>query len=246
MNIFKANNIKILYVEDDIALTFVTKDNLEQFGYEVIHFENGQLALNNFTLHAFNLCILDIMLPKMDGFELAKRIREINREIPILFLSAKSQTEDKIQGLKLGADDYITKPFSMEELRLKIEVFLKRKTIQSADNDINEIIEVGAYKLDTKNQLLVFKQQNQKLTLRETFLIKLLFTNCNALVKREEILTQIWGDDSYFNGRSLDVFISRLRKYIAKDNTLNIENIRSIGFRLNFKDLDSWNDGKME
>jgi len=236
MNTLNRNNIKLLYVEDDAALSYVTKDNLEQFGYEVIHFENGQLALNNFTSHAFDVCILDIMLPKMDGFELAKRIREINNEIPILFLSAKSQIEDKIHGLKLGADDYITKPFSIEELRLKIEIFLKRKLVQSPLNENNEIIIVGLFTLDTKNQLLIFDHHQRKLTFRETKLLKLLFNHCNTIVKREEILTQIWGDDSYFNGRSLDVFMSRIRKYLANDNALHIENIRSIGFRLNVKD----------
>lgn len=237
MNIDKEYKANILYVEDDATLSFVTKDNLQQFGYKVSHFENGQIALNNFTFHNFDICILDIMLPKMDGYELAKRIREINNEIPILFLSAKSQTEDKIHGLKLGADDYITKPFSMEELRLKIEIFLKRKKVQSQENNENELVEAGLYQLNVKNQVLSIKgKPDIKLTLRETLLMKLLFENQNILIKRETILTQIWGDDSYFNGRSLDVFMSRIRKYLADDTLLQIENIRSIGFRLNVSD----------
>jgi DNA-binding response OmpR family regulator len=226
-------SITILYVEDDKTLSFLTKDNLEQFGYKVVHFENGQVALSNFTLHKFDLCVLDIMLPKMDGFELAKRIREINTDIPILFLSAKSQLEDKIQGLELGADDYITKPFSMEELKLKIEVFLRRNKITSTKNIENRILKIGNYKLDVANQILLFDTEEDRLTLRETNLIELLFANKNQLIKREEILTKIWGDDSYFNGRSLDVFMSRIRKYLKKDPNISIENIRSTGFRLN-------------
>jgi len=232
MNKYNKHNINILYVEDDATLSFVTKDNLEQFGYNVTHFENGLLAINNFTLQRFDLCILDIMLPQMDGFELAKRIRQINNDIPILFLSAKSQTEDKINGLKIGADDYITKPFSIEELKLKIEIFLKRKKVVSQTTTANILIEAGGCKLDIKNQLLLFENSKTKITLRETLLIKMLFENCNTLLKRDDILTQIWGDNSYFNGRSLDVFMSRIRKYLKNDKTLLIENIRSTGFRL--------------
>lgn len=227
-------NISILYVEDDPALAFVTKDNLEQFGYKVIHYDNGQLAISNFTFHKFDLCILDIMLPKMDGYELAKRIREINLEIPILFLSAKSETEDKIHGLKIGADDYITKPFSMEELRLKIEVFLKRHKITEPELD-EEILCAGSYSLDVKNQLLKSGTYEKKLTLRETTLLKLFFSNQNVLLRREDILKKIWGDDGYFSGRSMDVFMSRTRKYLAEDEGLQIENVRSIGFRLSVK-----------
>ncbi|MDA3893332.1 MAG: response regulator transcription factor [Salinivirgaceae bacterium] len=232
MNDVKEHNKSILYVEDDPALAFVTKDNLEQFGYKVMHFDNGQLALNNFAQHEFNLCVLDIMLPKMDGYELAKRIREINTEIPILFLSAKSQTEDKIHGLKIGADDYITKPFNMEELRLKVEVFLKRQKIIEVEEK-QQLIKVGKYTLDLSNQLLAHEKAEKKLTLRETTLLKMLFMNSNTILKRNEILKKIWGDDSYFNGRSLDVFMSRIRKYLAYDEKLQVENIRSIGFRLN-------------
>lgn len=228
-------NISILYVEDDPSLAFVTKDNLEQFGYKVMHYENGQQAISNFTFHKFDLCILDIMLPKMDGFELAKRIREINLEIPILFLSAKSETDDKIKGLKLGADDYITKPFSIEELRLKIEIFLKRQKITEPE-ELDEIIGAGIYSLDVKNQLLKSSYGEKKLTLRETTLLKLFFSNKNILLQREEILKKIWGDDGYFSGRSMDVFMSRTRKYLANDENLQIENVRSIGFRLVVKE----------
>lgn len=231
MNTYNTHNISILYVEDDPALAFVTKDNLEQFGYKIIHYENGQQAISNFTFHKFDLCILDIMLPKMDGYELAKRIRDINQEIPILFLSAKSEIDDKIKGLKLGADDYITKPFSIEELRLKVEVFLKRNKITEPEQ-IEEILIAGSYTLDVKNQMLKSGNLEKKLTLRETTLLKLFFNNQNILLKREEILKKIWGDDGYFSGRSMDVFMSRTRKYLSEDKNLQIENVRSIGFRL--------------
>ncbi len=223
----------ILYVEDDKTLAFVTKDNLERFGYCVTHYENGQIALSNFEIQKFSLCILDIMLPKMDGFELAKRIRKIDCDIPILFLSAKSQTEDRIQGLEIGGDDYITKPFSMEELRLKIEVFLKRDKVNEPNSKEAHLANVGAYLLDTQNLLLKLGEEQKKLTQREAKLINMFFQNQNKLIKREELLLKIWGDDSYFNGRSLDVFVSRIRKYLSKDASLNIENVRSIGFRLN-------------
>lgn len=223
--------INIFYVEDDKTLAFVTKDNLEQFGYQVTHFENGQLAIDDFKHNNYDLCILDIMLPIMDGFELAKRIRKINLEIPILFLSAKSQTEDRVHGLTLGADDYITKPFSMEELKLKIEVFLKRHKVLDL-NSLDAPIQAGLYKLDVNNQYLLFNDSKTKLTKRETLLVHLFFDNPNHILKREDLLCKIWGDDSYFNGRSLDVFVSRIRKYLSKDSSLQIENIRSIGFRL--------------
>lgn len=226
-----SKNITILYVEDDKTLAFVTKDNLEQYGYKIVHFEDGILALNNFAQHSFDLCILDIMLPKMDGFELAKRIRKINNEIPILFLSAKSQTEDRIQGLTIGGDDYMTKPFSIDELRLKIEVFLKRNKI-TQNEPKEKLIEIGDYKLDVSNQLLIFKTEHKKLTHHETLLMSLFFDNLNQLLKREDLLFKVWGDDSYFNGRSLDVFMSRIRKYLSNDTSLQIENIRSIGYRL--------------
>jgi DNA-binding response OmpR family regulator len=222
----------LLYVEDDPALSYITKDNLEELGYKVIHFDNGQAALSNFSAYNFNLCLLDVMLPKMDGFDLARRIRELNDEIPILFLSAKSGTDDRIEGLALGGDDYLTKPFSIEELRLKIEVFLKRNKILVKHTKSNELLTVGKYVLDVSNQQLRVDQESLKLTLRETKLMELFFVNVNNIISRQEILLKIWGDDSYFNGRSLDVFISRIRKYLKKDSNLEVESIRSIGFRL--------------
>lgn len=228
----KINKACLLYVEDDKTLSFITRDNLETLGYKVIHFEDGASALSNFTAYAFDICLLDVMLPKMDGFELAQRIRAINQEIPILFLSAKSGTEDRIEGLEIGGDDYLTKPFSIEELRLKIEIFLKRKVIsKTAEKDEIQLC-AGNSTLEINNQQLLCANQVVKLTLRETRLLEALFLKPNQLIPRQDILLKLWGDDSYFNGRSLDVFISRIRKYLKNDPALQVESIRSIGFRL--------------
>ena len=220
---------KILYAEDDETLAFLTKDNLEQQGYEVFHCADGNICMEQFRQYNFDICILDIMLPKKDGFEIAAEIRVQNTEIPIIFLSAKTLKEDRIKGLKLGADDYLVKPFSIEELVLKIEIFLKR----SQKNVVFEpsVYEVGRYKFDSKNFLIYNESDKITLTQRETELLKLFLDHKNTILKREEILKALWGDDDYFMGRSLDVFISRLRKIFADEIGISIENIHGIGFR---------------
>lgn len=225
--------ITILYVEDDLNLAFVTKDNLVLEGFEVIHCENGKNALIAIEKTKFDLCVLDIMLPMIDGFEIAKVMREKDHNIPIIFLSAKSLPEDKIKGLKLGADDYITKPFSIEELILKIKVFLKRSAIKVDKPNKQAIQKIGKYQFDFENLQLCYKQNQINLTNKEASLLHLLFIRQNQIIKREEILMLIWGDDDYFLGRSLDVFISRLRNYLREDKSIKIENIHSVGFRLN-------------
>jgi len=225
--------ITILYVEDDLNLAFVTKDNMVLEGYTVIHCENGKDALIAIEKTKFDLCVLDIMLPLTDGFEIAKVMREKDQSIPIIFLSAKSLPEDKIRGLKQGADDYITKPFSIEELLLKIKIFLKRSAIKVDKPDIQTIQKIGNYKFDLENLQLLFEQSQINLTLKEASLLQLLFSRQNQILKREEILILIWGDDDYFLGRSLDVFISRLRSYLKEDKNIKIENIHGVGFRLN-------------
>ena len=214
---------KILYVEDDLYLSYVTRDNLELQGYEIVSCEDGEKALESFNSNKFDLCILDIMLPKMDGFTLAEKIREKNIEIPILFLSAKSLKEDRIKGLKIGADDYIVKPFSIEELILRIEVFLKRSRVV-IDDVIEPIQKLGKYIFDNDKFILQFNNSQIKLTKREAELVQYFIINKNKVLDRDEILKNVWGEDSYFVGRSLDVFVSRLRKYFKDDPAICIRN----------------------
>lgn len=230
----KKSEINILYVEDDINLSFVTKDNLSLAGYTVHHCATGKEALEKINKQSFSLCLLDIMLPQIDGFTIAEEIRKKDKNVPIIFLSAKSLTEDKVKGLKIGADDYITKPFSIEELLLKINVFLKRSKVGSSP--INEIkpVKIGQYDFDPKNLTINFNGIQKKLTQKETELLTFFYTHSNEVVKREDILTSVWGDDDYFLGRSLDVFISRLRSYFKEDESVQIENIHGVGFRMNF------------
>ncbi|RUT69098.1 DNA-binding response regulator [Flavobacterium cupreum] len=221
-------HFKILYAEDDETLAFLTKDNLEQNNYDVTHCSNGKLSLEAFKEEIFDICILDIMMPKMDGFELAAEIRKIDVDVPIIFLSAKTLKEDRIKGLRLGADDYLVKPFSIEELLLKIEIFLKR----SQKNGIKKsVYEIGKYQFDTENFILFNETEKISLTQRESDLLKLFVDNKNLVLKRQQILTSLWGDDDYFMGRSLDVFISRLRKILVNEKGISIENLHGIGFR---------------
>ncbi len=228
----KQNKPKILYVEDDLYLSYVTKDNLELKGYGITFCKDGKEGLTVFKKDHFDLCILDVMLPKMDGFSLAKEIRKTNEHIPIIFLSAKSMKEDRIEGFVSGGDDYITKPFSIEELVLKIEVFLKRSKVTNNDNKTVKDYKIGMYIFDYKNMLLSFENESRRLTVRENDLLKYLVLNANKVLKKEDILNEVWQTDSYFNSRSLDVFISKLRKYLKKDPTVQINNIHGIGFIL--------------
>jgi two-component system, OmpR family, response regulator VicR len=225
---------KILYVEDDEALSYVTRENLELKGYEVDYTDNGEDALHKSQINHYDLCLFDVMLPKLDGYSLASKIREKNDQIPIIFLTAKSAKEDKIQGLRLGADDYITKPFSIEELVLKIEVFLRRSQKTTFSKPAASL-KMGIYTLDYPNQQLKLNNQNIKLTFRENELLLLLIRANGTVVKREDILDKLWKDNSYFAGRSLDVFISRLRKYLKEDPKIVVENIHGVGFRLSIE-----------
>ncbi len=220
----------LLYVEDDASLGYVTRDNLELQGYQVTHFEDGKSALDAIEGHQFDLCILDVMLPGVDGFTIAEEIRKYDTQVPIIFLTAKSLKEDKIKGLRLGGDDYITKPFSIEELILKIEVFLRRRTIVTASQATK--YRLGSYEFDYKNLQLSNNGDSNTLTQREADLLRLFLEQPNQVIKRSNILEKLWGEDDYFLGRSLDVFISRLRKYLKNDESLKIENIHGVGFRL--------------
>lgn len=225
---------RILYVEDDLSLGLVTKDSLELHGFQITHCEDGEKAWELVQSEAFHLCVLDVMLPKMDGFSLAEKIREIDQDIPIIFLTAKSLQEDKINGLKLGGDDYLTKPFSIEELILKIEIFLKRNKVDNVSKS-QKIHNIGAYVFDFENLILQKEAQERRLTLREAEVLKLFCSHFNVVLRREHILKEIWGKDDYFMGRSLDVFITRLRKYLKEDPNIKIENIPSVGFKMTLK-----------
>lgn len=220
---------RILYVEDDETLGFITSENLERKGYEVRLCPDGEEALRLFRSEPFDLCLLDIMLPKLDGFTLARLIRKENEEIPIIFLSAKSLTEDKIEGLLLGADDYIVKPFNIEELTLKIEIFLKRSRIHR-DAPSENVIPIGNCILDMGLLQLNCGGTIKNLTYREAELISFFSRNRNRLMSREQILEAVWGGNDYFAGRSLDVFISRLRKFFHDDPTVSIENRHGLGY----------------
>jgi DNA-binding response OmpR family regulator len=221
---------KILYVEDDPTLGFVTADNLKLEGHNVVLKTEGRSALKAFKNDQFDICILDVMLPEMDGFELAERIRSLNKQVPIIFLTAKSLKEDKLIGLTLGGDDYITKPFSIEELLLKIQIFIKRKFITVEEG--SKIFSIGHFEFDYSNLRLISPEDEQTLTQKEGDLLKELIINKNNILKRENILEKLWGRNDYFLGRSMDVFISRLRKYLRSDDSLKIENVHGVGFKL--------------
>jgi DNA-binding response OmpR family regulator len=218
---------KILLVEDDPNLGFVIKDNLQLKGYEVTLRQDGQSAEDVFVQDEFDLCILDIMMPKKDGFTVARGIREKNKKVPILFVTAKTMLEDKIEGFRAGGDDYITKPFSMEELFLRIEVFLKRSA-----SPRENIVPLGNFVFDRQNLVLKHPAGNKTLTQKESDVLTLLCRHRDRVLKREEILKEVWGDDDYFLGRSMDVFISKLRKYLREDPAVQIVNYHGVGFRL--------------
>ena len=223
------NKSRILYVEDDDTLGYITTDNLERKGYEVVWCKDGESALQTFRSGIFEICLLDIMLPKLDGFTLARMIRKENDEVPLIFISAKSLTEDKIEGLLLGADDYIVKPFNIEELTLKIEVFLKRSRINKNATQ-QSLFNVGNCTLDMNLLQLNCQGNIKKLTYREAELISYFSRNRNKLLTREQILEAVWGGNDYFSGRSLDVFISRLRKFFQDDPLVRIENRHGLGY----------------
>jgi DNA-binding response OmpR family regulator len=228
----EANGKRILLVEDDPNLGFVIKDNLTMKGYAVTLCKDGEEGEVFFQQHSFHLCILDVMLPKKDGFALARMIRQHSKEIPILFLTAKSMIQDKLLGFQTGADDYITKPFSLDELVCRIEVFLRRSNPVMTDEPV---FHVGSYAFDTTTLSLKNSESEKLLTQREADILKLLYQNRDRVLKREEILMKVWGDDDYFMGRSMDVFISKLRKYLKDDPTIQIVNYHGVGFRLEIR-----------
>ncbi len=221
---------RILLVEDDMNLGFVIQDNLKMEGYHVHLSQDGKEGLKAFNESSYDLCILDVMLPKKDGFSLAEDIRKLNSDVPIVFLTAKSMTEDKIKGFKAGADDYITKPFNIDEFFLRINAILKRAGIGSSDSNG---FELGKYTFNTSTyQLTIGDREIKKLTKKEAEILKILCEQKGKVVERDIILNMVWGDDNYFNGRSLDVFITKLRKYLKEDDSITIKNVHGVGFTM--------------
>lgn len=219
---------QLLLVEDDTDLGNVMKHYLEAHEFEVELCRDGLEGWKSFQRKVFDLCILDIMMPEMDGFDLAKRIKNLNDEIPFIFLTAKDQKIDRMTGLALGADDYITKPFEIDELVLRIQNILRR----TARSSVVELCQIGAFVFDRNNLILKGNKREFSLTLQEAKLLQLLLDNKNEVVTRKAILTRLWGENDYFAGRSMDVFISRLRKYLKSDSCVQIENRRGVGFAL--------------
>ena len=219
---------KILLVEDDASLGFLMKDALEE-QYEVYWATDGQKATEVFDVDTFDICLLDVMLPQKSGFQVAEVIRAKDKEVPILFVSARALEEDRIKGFMQGGDDYITKPFSMEELKHRIAVFLKRTGKSTAGSEKRYI---GKYQFQPDLLLLEIDGSTRKLTRKEGNLLNYLISRKNEVIKREEILLAVWGKDDYFTGRSLDVFISKLRKYLKEDERIAIENYHGVGFLL--------------
>jgi len=225
---YKAN---ILLVEDDPNMGFLVKDYLEMTGYQITLHTNGEAALAAFYKEKFHLCVLDVMLPQKDGFTLATDIRRLNTEVPILFLTAKDRKEDRIRGFRVGGDDYLTKPFSIEELALRIEAILKRIHILPSNLTAQFILQFGQSTLDIANQKLLIQNSSKDLTYRETKLLQLFCRNQNKLLERDLILKAVWEDEGVLVGRSVDVFVSRLRKLLKEDETVKIVNVHGVGYR---------------
>lgn len=222
---------KVLLAEDDLSLGYVIKDNLQDAGYEVVLCPDGQTAIEKFDKAQFDICLLDVMMPNKDGFTVARKIRQISDMVPILFLTAKSMEEDKIKGFLTGADDYITKPFSMQELLLRMDVFIRRTRKLHADN-VQEY-SIGQMKFSYTDLKLHTASDTFTLTQKEADLLKFLCEHANHILKRDEVLLNVWGKDDYFLGRSMDVFMTKLRKYFKADPNIILETIHGVGFRFN-------------
>lgn len=230
-----SEEVRILLVEDDMNLGFVIQDLLKMEGFKVHLCQDGKEGLMQFNKEQYHLCLLDVMLPKKDGFSLAKDIRKINDEVPIVFLTAKEMTADKVEGFKSGADDYITKPFSHEEFILRVRAVLKR-TMNNVEAPADDCYQIGKYSFAHLNFELEFEGEKQKLTKKEAEILKLLCQHKGQVLERDLIANMVWGDDSYFVGRSMDVFITKLRKYLAGDESIKISNVHGVGFKLEAND----------
>ena len=226
------DKVKVLLAEDDKNLGTILKAYLEAKGYPTTLCVNGQEAFDVYNKEAFDFCIIDIMMPVKDGFALTKEIRKTNKNIPIIFLTAKSMQEDKLKGFELGADDYITKPFSMEELLVRMKAILRRVKYDKDDFKKKGIFILGQFTFDYNRQILTLKKVEQKLTSKEAELLKMLCENANEVLDRSIALNKIWYDDSYFNARSMDVYITKLRKYLKGDPNVELMNVHGVGFKL--------------
>ena len=221
---------KIFYVEDELFLGKIVKESLESRGFEVVMESDGAKATALFKKSQPDICVLDIMLPNKDGFTIADEIREIDEEVPIIFLTAKTQTEDVVKGFTLGGNDYIRKPFSMEELIIRIQNLLRNKT-ESPQKISGDKVNIGKYSFQVNRKVLSNGKEDKKLSYRESELLKLLYQNRDKIIDRKEILNLLWGNDSFFNSRNLDVYITKLRSYLKEDPALEIITIKGIGYR---------------
>ncbi|WP_299251591.1 response regulator transcription factor [uncultured Aquimarina sp.] len=229
----ETENKKILLVEDDPNFGTVLKDYLIMNDYDVVHAKNGMEGFEKFKKDDYDMCILDVMMPYKDGFTLAKEIRDKNEEVPIIFLTAKAMKEDVLKGYKVGADDYLNKPFDSEVLLMKIQAIMQRKSTESVADSKQFEFKIGGFHLNSKLRFLTFREEDPiKLSPKENELLRLLALHLNDLMPRELALTKIWRDDNYFTSRSMDVYIAKLRKYLKKDENVEILNIHGEGFRL--------------
>ena len=224
----------ILFAEDDASLAFMVKDTLEDEGYKVVHCADGQTAIENFDKTKFDLCLLDIMMPNKDGYTVAKKIRQQTDVMPIIFLSTKSQEEDRLKGYDTGADDYLAKPFSIPELLKKIDVFLRRTKKLHSENA--EEYNIGDMIFSPANLKIITPAETFSITQKEADLLRFLYEHRNNVVKREEVLLNVWGKDDFFLGRSMDVYMTKLRKYLKNDPYVVLETIHGIGFRFTVQD----------
>lgn len=222
--------IKILYAEDELFLGKIVKETLESRGFEVVMETNGAAVLDAFKKEQPDICVLDVMMPNRNGFEVAEDIRAINDDVPIIFLTAKTQTEDLVRGFKTGGNDYIRKPFSMEELIVRMENALRVKK-DGANPITTDSIAIGKYTFYLNRQVLVYQAEERRLSYRESELVKYLWQNRNNIIDRRDILQAIWGNDSFFNSRNLDVYITKLRGYLKADESVEILTIKGVGYR---------------
>jgi DNA-binding response OmpR family regulator len=222
---------KILYVEDELFLGKIVKESLESRNYAVVMEPDGDKVLDLFKQHQPDICVLDVMLPNKDGFTIAEEIRAVDADVPIIFLTAKTQTEDLVKGFKTGGNDYIRKPFSMEELIVRIENVLRYKKGERVPDEKKDVVKIGKYTFHVHHQVLKSNGDERKLSFRESELLKVLYENRDKIIDRRDILNLLWGNDNFFNSRNLDVYITKLRSYLKQDTGLEILTIKGIGYR---------------